>query len=65
MRKVAIALVLAGVFAGAALTVEAKSIYYVYHWNEGSNSYSYLKLDYKGCSNHLYESNHYDDYGNC
>ena len=63
MKKFGVALMLAMGLAGASwltqATLEAKSNYFLCHWNEGSKSYSFVKTDYSGYSNHL--SNHSND----
>jgi hypothetical protein len=60
MKKLALMFVVAAALAAGVSKVEAKSNYYIAHWNEGSSSWSYLKTDYSGCVNH--RLNHPEDY---
>jgi hypothetical protein len=60
MRKFGIAVVFAGILAGAAVTLEAKSNYVIAHWNQSTNQYTTNKVDLAGCTNHL--NNHPQDY---
>jgi len=60
MRRLAMALVVAGTLAGAVMTVQAKSLYVINHWNESTKQWSQIKTDVAGCLNHI--QNHPEDY---
>jgi hypothetical protein len=60
MRKLGIAFVFAVVVTGAAVTLQAKSLFVIAHWNESTNQYTTNKVDLAGCTNHL--DNHPEDY---